>query len=141
MNWGKGITVALVLFVGFIVTLGVILMKQNVDLVTDDYYQQEIDYETQINAESNAKKLAERPSFSQDENFLIVTIPEGEFTKMTLDMQRPNNSDKDQQFEIEGTRTFMIEKGDLEVGQYGLALRYEFEGKPCQQKTSIFIKK
>ena len=33
MNWGKGITIALVLFIGFIVTLGVILMRQDVDLV------------------------------------------------------------------------------------------------------------
>lgn len=141
MNWGKGITVALTLFIGFIVTLGVILMRQNVDLVADDYYQQEINYETQISAESNARKLEVLPTFAQDENYFIVSIPEGAFTKMTLDLSRPNNSDKDQHFDINGTKMFMIEKSDLEKGQYGIALRYEFDGKPCQQKTDVFIKK
>lgn len=141
MNWGKGITIALIAFIGFIVSLGVILMKQNVDLVAEDYYQQEIDYETQIKAESNAKKLDEKPTFSQDDNYFIVNIPDGKFTKITLDLSRPNNSDKDMQFEIIGTKMFMIEKNDLEKGQYGIALRYEFEGKPCQQKTTVFIQK
>ncbi len=141
MNWGKGITIALVLFIGFIVTLGVILMRQDVDLVAEDYYQQEIEYEAQISAESNAKKLEKKPAFTQDDNYFIVNIPEGKFSKMTLDLSRPNNSDKDQQFEIVGTRMFMVEKSQLDVGQYGIALRYEFEGKPCQQKSSVFIKK
>ena len=141
MNWGKGIAIALVAFIGFIVTLGVILMRQNVDLVAEDYYQQEIDYETQISAESNAKKLEEKPSFSQDEHYFIVHIPDGTFTKITMDMSRPNNREKDLQFEIIGTKMFMVEKSELEVGQYGIALRYEFEGKPCQQKTTVFIQK
>ncbi|MCR9172747.1 MAG: FixH family protein [bacterium] len=141
MNWGKGITIALIMFIGFIVSLGVILMQQNVDLVAEDYYQQEIDYETQISAESNAKKLDEQPSFAQDETYFIVNIPEGEFTNMTVELSRPNNSDKDQTFDIVGTKMFMIEKSNLEVGQYGITLRYDHEGKPCQQKTSVFIQK
>ncbi|GAB5417744.1 MAG: hypothetical protein Crog4KO_25070 [Crocinitomicaceae bacterium] len=141
MNWGKGITIALVLFIGFIVCLGTILMRQNVDLVAEDYYQQEIDYETQISAESNAKKLINKPAFAQEDGYFIVNVPEGNFTKMTLDLKRPNNGDKDLQFDIVGTKTFMIEKSDLEAGQYSLELRYEFDGKPCQQKTSVFIQK
>lgn len=141
MNWGKGITIALILFIGFIVTLGTILMRQDVDLVAEDYYQQEINYETQIRAESNAKKLDKKPTFVQNDGYLIVQIPEGEFTKMTLDLKRPNNRAKDQKLEIEGTKTFMIEKNTLEMGQYGLELRYEFEGKPCQQKITVFIQK
>lgn len=141
MNWGKGITIALVLFIGFIVSLGVILMQQDVDLVAEDYYQQEIDYETQISAESNAKKLDDKPTFVQDDNYFIVKVPEGEFAKMTLEMSRPNNSDKDKKFDIVGTKTFMVEKSSLDAGQYGIALRYEHEGKPCQQKTSVFIEK
>ncbi len=141
MNWGKGITIALVLFIGFIVCLGTILMRQNVDLVAEDYYQQEINYESQISAESNAKKLEDKPIFTQEDNYFIVTVPEGDFTKITLDLKRPNNSDKDLQFDIVGTKMFMIEKSKLDAGQYSLELRYEFEGKPCQQKTSVFIQK
>lgn len=141
MNWGKGITAALILFIGFIVSLGVILMRQNVDLVADDYYQQEIDYETQISAESNAKKLGAQPSFTQNANYFIVSIPEGKFSKIVMDLHRPNNSDKDQQFDIVGTKMFLIEKSKLEKGQYRITLRYDFEGKSCQQKTTVFIQK
>ncbi|XOV68769.1 MAG: FixH family protein [Fluviicola sp.] len=141
MNWGRGITVALVMFIGFIVTLGVILMRQNVDLVTEDYYQQEINYETQISAESNAKKLEEQPSFMQDDNYFIVKVPDGKFNQIVLELKRPNNSDKDLSFDIVGTKMFMVEKNELEAGQYGVVLRYDFDGKPCLQKSSVFIEK
>lgn len=141
MNWGKGITVALILFIGFIVVLGTILMRQNVDLVAEDYYQQEIDYETQITAESNAKKLDAKPQISQDETYFMIQIPEGDFKKIKLQLNRPNNSDKDLTFDIVGTKSFLLEKSKLEKGQYQIVLRYEFEGKPCQEKTEIFIRK
>jgi len=141
MNWGKGITIALVLFIGFIVALGTILMRQNVDLVAEDYYQQEIDYETQISAESNAKKLEKTPQITQDEDYFMVQIPEGDFKKVTVDLKRPNNSDKDLSFDILGTKSFLLEKSKLDEGQYQIILRYEFEGKPCQEKSMIYIKK
>ena len=141
MNWGKGITIALVLFIGFIVTLGTILMRQNVELVAEDYYQQEMDYETQISAESNAKKLETQLEINQDESFFMVQVPDGDFNKINLQLSRPNNSEKDLQFDIEGTKSFLLEKTKLEAGQYNVLLQYNFEGKPCQQKTTIFIKK
>jgi len=141
MNWGKGITIALVLFIGFIVCLGTILMRQNVDLVADDYYQQEIQYETQISAESNARKLDEKPGLSQTDAHFIVSVPEGKFEQITLNLKRPNDSDKDLQYKIAGTKMFMIDKNELDKGQYDAELRYEFKGKLCQQKTTVYIQK
>ena len=39
MNWGKGVTIAFVLFVGFIMFMVVGAFRQNFDLVADDYYK------------------------------------------------------------------------------------------------------
>lgn len=141
MNWGKGIAIALALFMGFIIYLGVTLMSKNVDLVADDYYQQEIDYENEINAQKNAQNLKEQPSIVQEDEYVIVKVPEGPFDDMKLVLERPNNDELDQDYSIEGTRTFLIEKSTLEKGQYLAVLQYTFDGAVCQQETELYINK
>jgi hypothetical protein len=116
-------------------------MQQDVDLVAEDYYQQEMDYETQIKAESNAKKLEERPEISQDKDHLLVQIPDGNFTNVAIHLKRPNNSEQDMTFDIEGTKSFILDKQKLQDGQYDVILRYTYEGKPCQEKSKIYIQK
>jgi len=55
MNWGKGITIVMVAFIGFIITLVTILMSNKIDLVSEDYYQKEIKFEDEIASAKNWK--------------------------------------------------------------------------------------
>ena len=50
MNWGKGIIIVMSSFVIFILTLVFILMSTRVDLTSEDYYKQEINFQKEINA-------------------------------------------------------------------------------------------
>ena len=53
MNWGKGVTIAFILFVGFIMFMVVGAFRENFDLVSDDYYLEEINYQDKINQKAN----------------------------------------------------------------------------------------
>lgn len=55
MNWGKAIILVFVLFVGFIGTMVVQMTRQRIDLVSDNYYQNEIDYQQHIDRVTNAR--------------------------------------------------------------------------------------
>ncbi|SOD93369.1 FixH family protein [Spirosoma fluviale] len=57
MNWGKSIVLVFVLFAGFIGTMVVRMSRQTIDLVRDDYYQDEMAYQQQIDRVSNAREL------------------------------------------------------------------------------------
>ena len=48
-NWGTGITIGMILFMGFIITLSVKMIGSKVDLVTKDYYEQGIEFEEHLN--------------------------------------------------------------------------------------------
>ena len=48
MNWGKGIFIFYSLFVVAILSVVYFAFTQEVNLVSEDYYQQEIAYESQI---------------------------------------------------------------------------------------------
>ena len=63
-NWGHGILVALVSFIIFIVGLVVYFTQtmQNSELITDNYYQEELMYQQVIDAKNRAAALEEFPS-------------------------------------------------------------------------------
>jgi len=140
MNWGKGITIALALFIGFIVFMVVGFFSHKVDLVSEDYYQREIAYEEEINAMSNANELESRPVLSMSETHFIVQFDsEQNFENAVLILERPNNKKQDQQFVIQDTKTFTILKTDLVPGVYSVKLSYDIEGKNFLQKEEIYI--
>lgn len=141
MNWGKGIAIALIAFVGFIVYLATILMSHKVDLVSDDYYQKEIAFESEITATKNANQLEFPIEIEENALHVIVKIPEGDYEAIQLFLRRPNNDKLDRSYVISGTRLFTINKAELEAGQYELAVNYTFEDTPCQQRSELYIQK
>lgn len=140
MNWGKGIIVALSLFVGFILFLVITLMRQDVDLVSEDYYKQEIDYEARIQKEQNGLNNAAKIELIDQEAYVVVQLPDSSsLTNVVLNLKRPNDEKLDKSFKIEGTKTFMLPKASLEKGKYDLTIEYTINGEECLMKKSITL--
>lgn len=139
MNWGKGIAIALTLFIGFILYLAISLMSHKVDLESEDYYLREIAYQEEITALENANKN-EKIIVSQDDANVIVQIPEkGIYNDVLLELFRPNNDEQDIKFNIIGTKTFTIQKNQLHPGQYNIEITYRNGELNCLQKDEIYI--
>lgn len=139
MNWGKGIALFLVLFIGFILTLAIILMQANTDLVGEDYYKKEIAYEDEIVAESNAKNSdAQIETESSAEGLFIhiknVDSPEA----VKIHLLRGNNQDLDISMPGDGAATF-IERSKLIDGKYILTITWNKDGKAYQIKKDIWV--
>lgn len=76
MNWGKGLIIGMVCFMGFIITLVTIMMNQKIDLVTDNYYLKELEYDKTYDAQSNYENSGEKIIARVDHDSLILEIPE-----------------------------------------------------------------
>ena len=138
MNWGKGIVIALTLFIGFISFLVVKIMSQDVDLVSEDYYKQEIDYEARIQKEQNGLNNAAKIELIDQEAYVVVQLPDSSsLTNVVLNLKRPNDKKLDKSFKIEGTKTFMLPKSSLEKGKYDLTIEYTINGEECLMKKVI----
>ena len=74
-SWGTGIVIAFVIFMGGIITIAVYLMNQDVNLVADDYYDQEIKYQQQIDRIKRTKKLDTKNIITFNGTTVNVTIP------------------------------------------------------------------
>lgn len=102
MNFGKWIVVAFVFFALFIGTLVTICFRQDIPLVTKEYYQEELVYQDQIDRMENANKLKEIPDIRIVAGKLKVSfdrLPEIETAQLKL--IRPSDANLDQLFRIE----------------------------------------
>ena len=140
MNWGKGIIVAFVLFIGFIVTLVVILMSKNVDLQSEDYYKKEINYQEEITQQRAANDLKEKVKMQVQDDFVVIQLPDSiSISAVELLFMRPDNDKDDQRFLIEDTKSYLVPKAKLKAGKYLVEMRYSVNGISCLQKEELFI--
>jgi hypothetical protein len=75
MNWGTGITLVIVLFVVSILSVVFMAMNERVDLVRDDYYDQELRHQSRIEevARTQAQKFVPTINILSDE--IVLTFP------------------------------------------------------------------
>lgn len=75
LNWGKGIFAVYTVFM--IVVLGTVAFTTtvDVDLVADDYYEQEIKYQDEIDKKDRTNKLAEQVEIVLEKENVRISYP------------------------------------------------------------------
>ena len=142
MNFGNWIVVAYILFAIFIGTLVTVCVKQDVNLVSKDYYKDELAYQDQIQRISNTNKLLNKPRIVKVDGKLqvrfndMVVIQKGE-----LKLFCPSNPKMDKDYVIStqagNTQTFEITA--LQPGLYKAKLFWTMEGKEYFFEEVIYI--
>lgn len=116
MNWGKSIVLVFILFAGFIGTMVFLMTRQHVDLVRDDYYQDEITYQQHIDRLARTARLLQAPTLQIDpvRQELDLRMPDG-WQQGTLVFYRPSNRQQDQRITLKpcqhSVSTAMLAKG------------------------------
>ena len=142
MNWGKWIVVSFVLFAGFIATLVTVCMRQDVNLVSKDYYKEELAYQEQIARMNNTNQLAEKPIIRQSGDFVEVefehfhTIESG-----SLKLFRPSDPRMDKAFALipTGSNRQSFSTTGLDRGMYRARMQWLMNGKEYFIETVINI--
>lgn len=77
ITWGHGIIIALGSFMAFILFLILIfpLGKQNADLISHNYYDEELVYQDVIDSKNRGTALTEKPIYQQNKNGIMITFP------------------------------------------------------------------
>lgn len=75
MNWGKGIVLAFIIFIAFIMYMVIKTVQQDIDLISDDYYAQELKYQDVIEAEKNTLPFRDSIHLTASGNSLQLKLP------------------------------------------------------------------
>ncbi len=140
MNWGKSLVLVMALFITFILVMVVKMISTSTDLVSEDYYQKEIDYEQEIVAVKNMQRLNVESEIVVNDEFLIFNLPkEVNFTDMEIKLIRPNDKKLDKLFVVKDTKTYLVPISELQKGKYSVEMTFKVDGVPCMQKEKIDI--
>ena len=143
-NWGTGIVIAIVAFMGFILYMVITMStdkKFSYDLVTEKYYQQELGFQDEINAEKNALELKEKVTVKRTEEGLKIEFPKefsSEEIKGKVFLYRPSNKQLDFEIPISISNTYLLvpEKRLLD-GRWNINISFKYNNKEYLIKKEI----
>lgn len=144
MNWGWKIAIVLAIYMTGIISVVWYSMTLDVNLVAEDYYQQELAYEEQIDRMKNSEALENRPTvkFSSDRNYVVLTFPKElspENGRITF--FRPSDFTQDRKFklelDVENQQGFVA--ASLKPGLWKAKLVWEKDGKSYYDEFVIVI--
>lgn len=144
--WPIGITLFLICFAGVVIGGGIWISSHKYHLVSDNYYEKQIAYEEQIQSNSRAQALVEKPSIKVVRSQLEITIPENirtHFSEGVLTLYRPSQGGLDQTIaltpDIQGQHKVTL-IGML-TGNWKAKLEWMLEGEPYSMEQRIEVPK
>jgi len=142
MNWGKWIVVSFVLFAVFIGVLVTVCVRQDISLVSNDYYKQELDYQNQINRTTNTQELSVRPQIAVVNNAVQISFKD--FNNVRggeLKLFRPSDAAYDITFELKTTAD-TLQVFNLQAthkGMYKAQLKWSMNDKEYYLEETIYL--
>lgn len=132
MNFGKAIVLSFVLFALFIGTLVYFCVREDVSLVSSEYYKDELAYQQKLDKINNAQTLAQQPVISGQKGKVSVVFGSMDrIERGELNVVRPSNARLDQKFEIVPSQgisnVFVLSR--WEPGLYRASVTWTMGGK------------
>ena len=143
MNWGHGIAIFFACFVAFMLFLVVKSHQQNIDLVTENYYEQELKYQQQIDKVQNTKDLKEGVKVSHSKGSIAIHFPKmAESISGNVQIFRPS----DARFDMESTLSPDVEgrqqiaTTELPAGYYRIKINWKAGAKEYYTEEAIHLR-
>lgn len=145
INWGTGITIAIILFIAFILSFvykTIFIEKYEHHLVSDDYYKDELHYQEEIDKLNNAIYLTENVSLSNTEKGIIIQFPKDkDFNNIEgkVNFLRRSNHKLDFEKIIDlSSDTMLIEDSMLVSGKWEIRVDWQYNDEEYLLKESWF---
>ena len=136
INWGTGIVIAIIGFIGFIMYFVVTMTTDknySHDLVTEKYYEKELTYQEKIDATKNAKDLGEKLILKKTSKGLQIHFPkvfENEKIEGKVFLYRPSDKQLDLEIPFSTVQNYLLvpDKSLLD-GRWNISVEMEYHKK------------
>ena len=142
MNAGKWITVSFVLFAAFIATLVVICVREDVNLISRDYYQQELKHSEKMERQQNYLNLPQKPDIRFASGEVSLSLPfYSDITSGSIQIQRPSDARLDEtfQFQTPDTSEVQFQLRQWQPGLYRVSITFAMNGKEYHTEKLMVI--
>ncbi len=144
LHWGTGVVIAFLVFAAGILTMVSISMNREVDLVSDDYYQQELRHQDQIESAKRSNMLAEQPRIGVSNSAVTLKLPSmfsASGTTGTLTFYRPADRKKDfiVPLRLDSSNSQIVTSASLQKGLWRVKVRWIHQNQTYYHEEPIVI--
>ena len=142
LSWGTGIILSFAFFMCFIGYLVYGTLQENIDLVAEDYYQQEVVYQDVIDKKENYNKLSDELTITQQNETVLLKFPHRDDAPIKGEVYFFRSSDKtaDIKFEV-SSKHLTVSKKHLTEGSYLVRCTWLVDEVSYYHELPLFVQK
>lgn len=144
INWGTGLVIGMVLFIGFILFFVVRIVtddKYDFDLVTENYYQKELVFQKELDDLENSNSLKQNLKGKKTAHGWEIIFPEDldhNAITGTVTLYRPSSKKLDFQLQIKLSGPVLLIPDDRMVeGKWSTIVNWTYKGEDYLYKEEI----
>lgn len=143
-NWGTGIFTFLALFITAAIVFIIFAVRQSVNLVERDYYEQGSDYDKQIETRARSAQYEQLVKVTDASDSVRVEFPadlSGRIDSGNVIFYRPSDSKLDLRFPLKpASNIFPVTKQNTIPGRYIIHVQWFMQGKEYLVRKDIIFK-
>lgn len=143
MNWGKSIVLAFILFASFIAVLVTVCVREDISLVSKNYYEEELGFSRQMQNEANTQQLTDKPviEITPDHSLKISFADFSRMENGELSLYSPGDERQDRKFPlVRNDNSFQtIPASSFKKGKYKASMTWTINGKEFYYQTQIIL--
>jgi len=143
-NWGHKLTLGFVAFAGMIIYMVVQSMNTRYELVSNEYYKDELQYQQVIDGTSRANQLSSQTTITQQHEDLIIQLP-AEMKQQSITGSlwfynaTDSKKDKKMALQINDSAAQTIDSRLFVPGNYTAKLRWLSNGETYYSEIPVTI--
>ena len=144
INWGTGLAIGMVLFIGFILFFVVQIItddKYDYDLVTEDYYQKELIFQKELDDLENSNSLKQNLTGEKTDKGWEISFPQDLDHRAitgTVVLYRPSDKKLDFQMPLElSGPVLLIPDSRMVGGKWRIIVNWTYKGKDYRYQKEI----
>lgn len=136
MSWSIRITLLYTSFVAFMLFMVWKAWGERFDLVSEDYYAQELAFQSKIDEAKRATETGQLWVINQT-NGGLEGVLEGATGKIDVQLFRPSDERLDRSYTFNGS--FTIPATDLTPGKYLVKIEWQHNGQPLYHEQIVVV--
>ena len=144
ISWGTSLVLAIFSFICFIMYFVITMSTDDSyshDLVVEEYYKTELDFQHQLDKEANASKLPENLHIEKTSEGLLISFPEDMDHKKIqgkVFLYRPSNKQLDNELPLSlSSHQLLVPDKRLVGGRWNISVDWSYNGKDFFFKKEI----
>jgi len=139
MNWGKGIITGMIIFMLFIICMGVYMFTVPTDDYDHQYYEKGLAFNADFAKEKQVTTDNAKPVLSVDKQVIAFTFIAP--ASGVLKFARPSDKRLDRQYKFNttGTGHFTLSRADIPSGEWGVIIDWTSNNRSYLYQQKLYL--